>query len=99
MHKKYGKDGLAVVTVSVDNVHKDPKVKGRVEEFLKKQQAAFTNIILDERQEVREQKLRFFAVPCVYVFGRDGRWTQFKGEEDPIDYEAFDRLVVELLKK
>jgi hypothetical protein len=99
MHRKLSKDGLAVVSVCVDDVKKDPKLKASVETFLKKQQATFTNVILDEPFEVREQKLRFISQPCLYVFGRDGRWTQFKSEESDIDYKAVDQLVLELLKK
>src|SRR5436305_13943935 len=39
--------GLAVFTVSVDDVREDPAVKDRLLKFLTKQNATFTNLLVD----------------------------------------------------
>jgi thiol-disulfide isomerase/thioredoxin len=97
LHRKYANDGLVAVSVSVDDLKRDPTVRGRVLNFLQKQQATFTNVILDEPAEVWQTKFNSLTIPIVYVFGRDGRWTQFK---DGAKYtETIAPLVVELLKK
>ena len=102
MHRQYARDGLVAISVSLDPIDDDdPKVnekkKAKVLEFLQKEGAAFTNLLLDEEVEFWQGKLRFMAPPCLYVFSRQGKWTQF--EKTPIDYDAVDRLVVELLKE
>jgi len=51
MHKELAKEGLAVITVAVDALD-DPEeaktVKASIGNFLKKQNASFTNLLLDE---------------------------------------------------
>ncbi len=84
---KLGKEnaakGLAVITVSVDDVQTDPEVKDRLLKFLKKQNVTFTNLLLDEPRPFWEQKLHFRSVPTVFVFDRKGQWVQFTDEVDP----------------
>jgi hypothetical protein len=95
MHKKHAKDGLVIISVSIDSADD----KADAEKFLRSKGASFTNLILDEPAEVFQRKLRFSATPCYYVFSRNGRWTQFRGEEQAIDYRAMDRLIEELLQE
>ncbi len=45
MHNKYAKDGFAAISVSLDDP-KDDKARQRVIDFLTKQKATFTNLIL-----------------------------------------------------
>jgi hypothetical protein len=94
MHKKYGKDDFAAVSVSLDDP-KDAKAQERVLEFLRKQKATFTNLVLDEKAEVWQEKLKFTGPPCVFVFTRDGKYEKF---ESP-DYAAIEKRVDELVKK
>ena len=93
MHKKYAKDGLVAVTVSVDEDANNPEVQGEALKFLRKVNAAFSNLILDEKLTFWQEKLRFDAVPCVYVFDRQGKWRQYK---EP-NYTEIEKVVVELL--
>lgn len=95
MHKKYAKDGFAAVSVSLDDPS-DKKVMERVAEFLKKQQAAFTNLVLDEKAEVWQEKLKFEGPPCVFVFDREGKWKKY---EATVDYAEIEKYVAELMKK
>jgi thiol-disulfide isomerase/thioredoxin len=96
MQRQYGKDGLVVVSVCVDDLTETPEAKDEALKFLRSQNATFTNVLLDEKPEVWQEKLRFDAVPCVYLFDRQGKWRQFKGEEE---YPKLDKLVPELLQQ
>jgi thiol-disulfide isomerase/thioredoxin len=96
MHQKYASEGLAAISVSLD----DPSQPGAVEKvqgFLKTQRASFTNLILDEKPEVWQEKFGFDGPPCVFVFDRHGEIKkQFK---DDFTYDEVEKLVKELLTK
>jgi thiol-disulfide isomerase/thioredoxin len=103
LQKKYGKDGLAAVSVAIVMDEDQPRAEHdmQVLQFLKeKQAAATTNLILDEKAEFWSPKLHFNALPCVFVFNREGKWHQFKDGTPPgADYHEIEKLVVELLKE
>ena len=94
MHNKYAKDGFAAISVSLDDP-KDENARQRVLDFLRKQKANFTNLILDEKSEVWQEKLKFDGPPCVFVFNRDGKRKQYTSP----DYAEIEKHVAELLKK
>ena len=48
---------------------------------MQSQNATFTNVILDEPGKLIQDKLRLKSIPCIYVFNRDGQWTQFIGDD------------------
>jgi hypothetical protein len=106
MHKKLAKDGVVAISVSVDPL-KDPddgkdiaaEKKAEVLKFLKKQDATLTNLLLDEPQALWQSRLRIVAVPTVFVFNREGKWVQFKGDDGTLkeDYQEVDALVKKLL--
>jgi thiol-disulfide isomerase/thioredoxin len=99
LHKKHEKEGLAVISVALDDVKEFPEAKNNVLKFLKAKGASFTNLLLDEPLEIWQQKLRFDGPPSYFVFNRQGKWTHFKSEGvAEIDYAAMDKLVLELLK-
>jgi hypothetical protein len=96
MHRTYAKDGLAALSVSLDDPH-DKGVCERVLKFLQAKNATFTNLILDEGPEVWQEKLKFTGPPCVFVFDRQGKLVkQFK---DEFTYVEVEKLVKELLGK
>lgn len=95
LYAKNAGKGLAVITVSIDDVEKDPAVKDRLLRFLTKQNATFTNVLLDEPPTVWMKRLEFKTVPTVFVFDRQGKWQRFTDEVDPHEVE---KLVVKLLK-
>ena len=99
--KKFGKDGLVSISVSLDKPAKDEtpaQMKGRVLKLLEKFGSNIPNVILDEPQKLVEDKLRFRTIPCVYVFNRQGKWTKFGGTDDSIVLPAeVEKLVAELL--
>jgi len=98
MHKKYGNQGLVVVSVNVDELDDNGKPPKVVTKFLNEQKATMTNVLLDEQPEVKLNKLRLKSYPCVYVFNRDGQWTQFMGEEG-IKPEEKHRRIEEYVKQ
>ncbi len=111
MHKKYAKDGLVAISVSVDSLTDDDgkdvaaQVKAEVFKFLKKTDATLTNLLLDEPREFWQDRLRIVGVPTVFVFNRAGQWIQFKGDDESLKkdeqghYYEVDALVKKLLSQ
>jgi hypothetical protein len=99
MHKKYAKDGLVAISVTLD----DPDSKedrANALDFLQKADATQQNFLLNEAPEVWQEKLKITGPPCVYVFNRDNQWVKkLEGFKDSGDHEAIEKLVVELLKQ
>jgi thiol-disulfide isomerase/thioredoxin len=96
LSRKLGGKDLAVITVAIDSLSDNPEVKDSLLKFLKKVNANFTNLLLDEPPSLFEQKLHFKSVPTVFVFDRRGQWVQFTDEVDPHKVED---LVVSMLKE
>lgn len=107
MHNQYASKGLVVVAVSLDQslnldeAKPEPleKVKEKVLTFLTKKNATFINLLLDEPLSVWQEKLRFAGAPCVFVFDRQGKWTQFKSDDAEVDPHEVEKLVVKLLQE
>ena len=101
LHGKYARDGLAAVSVSLDDLGEEG-AKDKVVKFLEKQRATFTNLILDEKPALWQAKLKIDGPPLVVVYNRDGGVARrFPSDDDPnaVDYAKVEKVVVELLKK
>lgn len=96
MHEKYAKDGLVAMSVNLDDPN-DEKVMGRVREFLKQQKAIFPNFVLNETQEVWQEKFGIAGPPVVFVFGKDGKVA--KKFDEGVDYKEVEKIATELLRK
>ena len=98
MQRKYAKDGLAAVSVSLDDPD-DKEARERILKFLRVKGAYFTNLFLDEPSELWSERLKIDLPPAVFVFDRNGRLAgKFEGKK--VDYETqIEPLVIELLKK
>ena len=90
-----GKDGLAAVSVSLDDAS-DAETEKKVLRILQKQRADFTNVILKEEMEAWQKKLGIEGPPAVFVFGRDGKYKKFTMGEH---YDKIEKHVAELLKE
>jgi thiol-disulfide isomerase/thioredoxin len=90
MHEKYARDGLIAVSVSLD----EPPDKEKALQFLRSHGAHFANFLLDVDQDTWQQKFHIHGPPTVFVFDRDGKWTQFKDEKA---YPDVEKLVRDLL--
>ncbi len=98
LHRKYESKGLAVISVALDALEDDPnKVQEKVLRFLKKQKATFTNLLLDETDEFWQKKFRIDGPPCMYVFSRQGEWTQLSSQELEEQPKHLERLIEDLL--
>ena len=98
MRDKHAKDGLAVITVSLDEEPQKPEVQQKVRKLLESKKAYdFINLILDEKLEFWQEKLKFDGPPSFYIFGRDGKLIkQFK---DNFEFDEVEKLVDESIKK
>jgi thiol-disulfide isomerase/thioredoxin len=97
LHQKYARNGFVAVSVSLDDAT-DDEAKAKALKFLQAQKATFTNLLLDEKPEVWQAKLKIDGPPLVMVFARDGKLEQ-KFVDKAVDYAEIGKLVAELLKK
>src|SRR5579884_3721763 len=70
LNRKYAGDGLAAVSVCVaafDPFEPDQE-KAEALKYLRSKEATFTNLLLDEKEDVLKDRLRIESIPCVYVF-------------------------------
>jgi hypothetical protein len=94
MHKKYAKDGLVAISVSLDGLDgKDNALK-----FLQSKGATFTNLLLNDKVDW-DESFHFLAPPCYFVFNRQGKWVQFKAEDREINYADMEKRVRDFLKE
>jgi hypothetical protein len=96
MQKKLAGDGLVAISVSVDDLE-EKDTKDKVLKFLTKQNATFTNLILNEKSDVWQQKLDISGPPVVFVYDRTGKLA--KKYDEGVKYDAVEKLVRELLQK
>lgn len=96
--RKYADQGLAVVSVSMD----DPDQKDEVLKFLKKQQATFTNLLSDEG--ISENAVKAFdiaggALPHYKIYNRSGQVVRtFGGDPDkPLNHEEIESALRKVL--
>ena len=87
-----------MITVSLDEEPQKPEVQQKVRKLLESKKAYdFINLILDEKLEFWQEKLKFDGPPSFYIFGRDGKLIkQFK---DNFEFDEVEKLVDESLKK
>jgi hypothetical protein len=96
MSKKHAQDKFTAISVSLDDPG-DKEARDKVIKFLQAQKATFTNLILDEKPEVWQEKLNFDGPPSVFVFNPEGKLEkQFK---DEFTYTDVAKVVENLLAK
>jgi hypothetical protein len=91
MHQKLASDGLAVMSVSID----DKDEQDAALRFLKSQQATFVNYLLDEKSDVWQEKFKINAPPAIFVFDQQGQQAAKFYSEDPA--KAYTHADVEAL--
>ena len=96
MHSKYSPQGLVTITVSLDQIKKDPEIKQKVLQHLHKAGAKTINVILDEDFEFVMKKLRCDGLPCAFVFNRQGKWANF--QEEKFRHDLIEQTVIQFLK-
>ena len=96
MHKELSKDGLVVISLTID----EPEDRGSALEFLTKQRATFQNFLLEDKdrtEKAGDEKLYHSSPPIMHVFDREGKKVRtFEGKKEA---EGVEPLVKELLGK
>jgi hypothetical protein len=103
MLDKYGKDGLVILGVTLDDP-KDATARKNVVEYLQKRKVPFDNVNLESP---RPKTLDFGGfVPGAFVFNRDNHHVKKlpriddKGEPvEEFDYDVIEKIVADLLRK
>jgi thiol-disulfide isomerase/thioredoxin len=84
LHERYGKQGLVVITVSVDR----PEDSATAKEFLVRQRATCRNVRLADDPQVWQSKWKADGVPLLFLFDRAGKLVQrWEGKVDAKDIE------------
>lgn len=98
MHREFAAKGLVCMSVSVDEIEDRDKAF----KFLQKQEATFSNYIVDEKAEVWQNHWDFIGPPAVFVFGPDGKMAGRFDHNDPdkrYTYKDVRNLAVKLLNR
>lgn len=95
MQRKFARQGLIVLPVSVDDAN-DKESMDEAKKFLRDSKATLPTYLLDEKPEVWQKKLNAEAVPCIFVFNRAGKVEQKYLEAK---HEVVEKLVEQLLKR
>lgn len=96
MYKDYAKEGLVVISLSLD----EPDQEKEVLAFLKKHDADFPNFILkdtEENKDAWDKRFPFMSPPVMHIFGRDGKLVKSLERQKEID--MIEQMVKEQLKK
>jgi hypothetical protein len=95
MHKRYAKDGLAVLAVCLDD-STDTRARAGALRFLRSQRPAFPTLLLEDRpRSAMRREFGFDSLPCVFVYDRVGRRQKFEGA---FGFEDVERLVAGYVK-
>ena len=98
MQRRYSRDGVVCLSVSVDEPARRPAALA----FLKTQGATFANYLLNEDPSVWQEKFDVNGPPAVFVFGRDGKQAGKFDHNDPdrsYTYDDVESLVRQLLAR
>ena len=104
MHNKHARDGLVILTVTLDDPT-DAKARASVESYLNNKlfkatkALPFRTLNLDVDPEKRPAPVNFTGSPGVFVFNRDNRYIERLDSDKAGDPKVIDKLVAEALKK
>ena len=100
LHQRLAAKDLVVVTVALPGMDRPAgEVRDAVTGFLARSKLTFVNLLLDEPDELWQDKLHIErGLPHTFVFDRQGRWTLLDADELGRDPGRLDRLVEELLR-
>jgi len=96
LHEKYARQGLAVVSISVDPPD-DADARAAAHAFLARQHADFRNHILTDKAEVWQEKWKVVGPPLLFLFDREGRLVA--RWDDKIDLAEVEKRIAALVKE
>ena len=91
MHRKFGKKGLKVVSLSLDDPE-DSTAIAEAEKFLKEKKSVITNVLLDESSGGGFEKLNINAIPAVFLYGPDGKEVKRFTMDDTKNQFTYDEV-------
>jgi thiol-disulfide isomerase/thioredoxin len=91
MNRKYSPKGLAIISLSLDDVS-DKNAVAEAERFLKEKKATFSNVLLDENFGDGFDKLNINGIPAVFIFGPDGKEVKRFTMDDPNNQFTYDEV-------
>jgi thiol-disulfide isomerase/thioredoxin len=97
LHKKYGGEKLACVSLSLDNdgLGEFKEHQARVQKFLEEQGATFDNLMSNEDSDTLFKKFDLGSVPAVFVYDKEGKLVKVFSSEKA--YEEVLPLVEKLV--
>lgn len=104
MQRKYGKDGLVILTVATDPPGENARVEA-ANKIISGHKELPANVLFKGEASELEAKMGYEATPTIFIFNRHNRWVKKLPEKnsdgDIMDpkYEDIDKLVEGLLKK
>jgi thiol-disulfide isomerase/thioredoxin len=94
LHEKYGRQGLVVISVSVDPPD-DADAREAARTFLTSRHAAFRNVILTDKAEVWQERWKVIGPPLLFLFDREcrlvARW------DDKVEMTEVEKRVAAVL--
>lgn len=84
LHEKYAEEGVHFVSMCL-NDRDDPEAIESAESFLKRQNATFTNYLMDENVLDAFEKLGILGIPAVYIYDREGNLRYRLTGDNPND--------------
>jgi thiol-disulfide isomerase/thioredoxin len=95
LHRKYAPDGLACVSVSLD----DEDGHAKALKFLQDRKATFLNLRAEEDKEEIFKKMDLKNIPAVFVFDRDGLRAGKFTMDDPDNQFSYEKDVEPLVRE
>lgn len=96
LHKKYAKQGLSVITVSVDQAG-DMDAMSNAKQFLAQYRAETRNVHLTDPVALWASKWKTNSVPLMFLFDQQGRLIErYDGR---VDSATLDRQIRDLLQE
>jgi thiol-disulfide isomerase/thioredoxin len=94
LHEKYARQGLAVISVSVDPPD-DADAREAARNFLTARHANFRNVILTDKAEIWQEKWQVIGPPLLFLFDREGRLVA--RWDDKVDMADVEKRVAAVL--
>jgi len=98
MQRKYSKDGVVFVSLSVD----EPGQKDKALKFLKSQKATIPNFLVDEEPAFWQDALKIGGPPAAFIYDRQGKLFRKFDSDDPdkgYDHTDVEKLIKSMLEK
>jgi len=101
MHDKYRREGVRFISMCLDD-RDDHEAVEEAQQFLVRQNAAFTNYLMDENIIDAFEKLDLLGIPAVFVYDRRGQLRCRLTGDDPYNQfteEDVEEAIAELLRE